>query len=305
MAAPVYGPSPTAPSRLTESQIVSDYHRTSLLRIATDSAEKNGYVVQRMIRFIRRHATSAPGSTETERAYNLYSHAWTALNAFDNGDPRALPNGAIGIPFSYTTGFTAHDASDDHNGKTYLIVDFICTGDQARRVIPMQPIGPYLNAPSRRDCLLDQTDLLPLFFVNMDRTVGVPILGPFDSIYPTKIFARSEKSSLKVCFNWPNIPTDEKFSKRQIQYRTKVDNKTPKRVTIPVQRMANLVANAVVNFMGDADKYLQGQSHIEHPRWRIGTGARQIKTRDVILMGIFFISPGAVMPVLRLRDGFP
>jgi len=44
--------------------------------------------------------------------------------------------------------------------------------------------------------------------------------------------------------------------------------------------------------------------HFEFPDWRIGTDPGQITDNNVILLGIIFVSPGAIMPVLKLRSDF-
>ena len=43
---------------------------------------------------------------------------------------------------------------------------------------------------------------------------------------------------------------------------------------------------------------------IEHRRWKIGTHPGEIKPEDVVLLGVVFVSPGAIMPVLKLRSDF-
>ena len=67
------------------------------------------------------------------------------------------------------------------------------------RIIPANIVVPYADSPSpyRLNKELDRTDMLPLWFWNEGRTLGVPITsGAFDSLSdgPTRI----EVTSLKV-----------------------------------------------------------------------------------------------------------
>lgn len=44
--------------------------------------------------------------------------------------------------------------------------------------------------------------------------------------------------------------------------------------------------------------------HWENPHWKFGTAADCIQVGDVILLGIIFVSPGKVTPLLRLRSHY-
>ncbi|KAI0034666.1 hypothetical protein K488DRAFT_83732 [Vararia minispora EC-137] len=285
--------------------LIEALHRDSVVCVATKSKGEKSYLVQRQMRLGRRHASSSSGSTEAQCIFDLYHSYMRSPIEHSQG----LPVNAITIPLCSTTGFTVDDAYLNDNGVPFLIVDFVCTNEQVVRIIPMPPPDLYPNAPSRRESLLESTDLLPRFFVDADGTVGVPVDGPFDGIDPNRIFSSTQRTSLKILFHWPNIPWDKKSSTGQIQYRTTTgatgaNGETSGGITISMRRAALLIAGAVANFMRRAEESLQGQTDTAYPPWRIGTQPGQIRTSDVILMGALFVSPGAAMPILRLRDGF-
>jgi hypothetical protein len=186
-------------SPLTEHQIISAYHFLSFLQIASSSAEVDSYFLKRMSQFFERHSHHNLLGDEAYRASFLYGHTICALTPFGATSSHALPIGAVAIPLACTTGFSEAEAYRGPDGLYYLIVDFLA-GSYANLIIPLLPRLPYPNAPSRQVLELKKINLLPLYFVNNDRSVGVPVLGPWDTITDESKKC-AERTSLKVLFH--------------------------------------------------------------------------------------------------------
>ncbi|KAI0027927.1 hypothetical protein K488DRAFT_90300 [Vararia minispora EC-137] len=155
-----------------------------------------------------------------------------------------LPVGSICFGRDHFPTYSESDASLDENGKYYLIVDIMVDPAVQRRVVPMKLFIPYHNAPSRRDEYLDKTDMLPIFFINDDLSIGFSLSdNRFSDKIVDKEVTRLVKTSPKLKFSWPGYPEDV----RQLRYKKAADEKG--RISIGTRRLAKLVHGAVSNFL--------------------------------------------------------
>ncbi|VDB98846.1 unnamed protein product [Peniophora sp. CBMAI 1063] len=175
----------------------------------------------------------------------------------------------------------------------YCIVDIIV--ENPTRVVPSRLFIPY-EGTHRSEVALQQTDMLPLFFVRSDGGVGIRVDDASMRLDvlpdgPTRIHAHS----LKVVLHLVNYELDE----RQIQLRT-----SPLAPNISIRRLARLIASKVRCFLKKAERDNATLARWEDPRWKIGSGVGCIGAEDVMLLGIVFVSPGKVTPLLRVRDDY-
>jgi hypothetical protein len=166
---------------------------------ATGSWSDDDVLADRVCRWIRLHAIISDGNTEFGRALILYS--LYASKRFDSGHDPLLPANAICFPLECFPAYSIYDAFIGADGSHNLIVDFYETD---KRTIPMAPILPFPKSPVRQARTLADTDMLPVFFVNIDRTVGFALLGPYNSV-EERTFGRESRTSLKVRFSVRHI----------------------------------------------------------------------------------------------------
>ncbi|KZV67027.1 hypothetical protein PENSPDRAFT_755218 [Peniophora sp. CONT] len=167
----------------------------------------------------------------------------------------------------------------------------------ATRIIPATIVIPYADSqPSRCDAELDNTDMLPLWFWQHDGSLGVPITAPsFDCLLD--LSTRVVGTSLNIAFWWCNYPRLEK------QIQTRGTSSQPS-TSVTLRRLAGLTCGAVRNAMADYERTNAGRTEWQDSRYKIGTGLGYISIHDVILLGIVFVSPGRVMPLLQLGPDF-
>ncbi|KZV71590.1 hypothetical protein PENSPDRAFT_751685 [Peniophora sp. CONT] len=164
------------------------------------------------------------------------------------------------------------------------------------RIIPATLLVPYVQQPSRCNAELEKTDMLPLWFWQVNGSLGVPIIADGFTCLP-ETPSRVKASSLKVGFWWRNYGPLEK----QVQLRIKsAQPNTP----ITTRRLAKTIAGAVQNAMNAYEESSINRTDWYDQRYIIGTGAGHISVRDVILLGFIFVSPGRIMPLLQLRPDF-
>ncbi|KZV65437.1 hypothetical protein PENSPDRAFT_689845 [Peniophora sp. CONT] len=136
---------------------------------------------------------------------------------------------------------------------------------------------------------------MPIFFRRSGGGVGMRVVvdADYDTIpeAPTRISAKSLKATLSL----HNYPTDE----RQIQLRCRAN------ATVSARHLARLVATKVRNFIEKADQENATMVQWKAPRWKFGAGVDCIKINDVIRLGVVFVSPEKVTPLLKLRSDYP
>ncbi|VDB98589.1 unnamed protein product [Peniophora sp. CBMAI 1063] len=183
----------------------------------------------------------------------------------------------------------------NHTLALYCIADMLAI--YPSHVIPSRLFIPYGPGTIRRDLALQRTDMLPIFFRRTDGGVGITIHNADISVNallddPTRITA----TSLKVFLHLINYSPIE----RQIQLRT--SSTSPQ--SISVQRLARLVASKVCCFWRTAEAENNTITDWNDPRWMVGPGAGRMNVGDIILLGIAFVSPGKVTPLLQVRPDF-
>jgi hypothetical protein len=178
-------------------QFIQEFHQDSLMESALGSAQGHGMLAERISRLVRLRASPNLYPNDLHaRVRGLYAALMFGLMP---PDPH-LPPGSLCFPLDCFPTYTASDAFRGKDGHDYLIIDINETGTIGRRIVPMKPFMPYADAPKRQRELLDATDMLPLFFVNTDLSVGFLLAGTPDGIPEDKMFTRSIRTSLKMRF---------------------------------------------------------------------------------------------------------
>ncbi|VDC05367.1 unnamed protein product [Peniophora sp. CBMAI 1063] len=254
--------------------------------------------LDRAERFVFAAADRAIQAGQTEDVFVSRSYySWRAAEYA----PYGLPPDAIGFDASHAGQTSASDVFETLPDALGLPFPRWCILDvrvpDPTRIIPARMLNLYLSQPIRSQSELQRTDMLPVWFWNNDGSLGIPITAPtFDRIpdIPTRIHA----TSLKVGFWWHNYGPLEK----QIQLRTKESRKDTSGYCVSLRRLATATCKAVKNAMAvyENGDIVTGRTQWEELRWRIGTGPGCVSVRDVVLLGLVYVSPGRVMPLLRL-----
>ncbi|VDB99983.1 unnamed protein product [Peniophora sp. CBMAI 1063] len=157
-------------------------------------------------------------------------------------------------------------------------------------IVPMGLFVPF-RGTKRSESALQRTDMLPLFFARSDGGTGVSVAANtnYETIPNTP--TRVSGTSLKVIINLPNYTTYE----RQIQLRC------PANGTVSAQRLARIVAAKVRECVNNAS---QQDTTMTEQGWRFGAGVGCLQAEDIILLGIVFVSPGKVTPLLKARSDY-
>jgi len=101
---------------------------------------------------------------------------------------------------------------------------------------------------------------------------------------------------LKGWLGYSNIPDG------QVQYR---NNSHGGKVEITVGQLASKVAKVLRTSLRNAgEKWVRDPMDPTRGRYCVGLGPNEISEGDLILLGVIFVSPGAITPLLRLRDDF-
>jgi hypothetical protein len=193
-SAPLPAMSDIPPSTL---QYIRNFHLCTFMELTLGSGEGNGVLAERMHRLVRLRASPNLYPNELcARVQWLYAELSLSLML---PDP-CLPRGSLCFPLEFFPTYAASDAFRGTNGRDYLIIDINETELDGQRIVPMKTFMPYADAPKRRRELLDATDMLPLFFVNTDLSVGFLLAGTPNGIPEDKMFTRSNRTSLKIRF---------------------------------------------------------------------------------------------------------
>jgi hypothetical protein len=178
-------------------QYIMSFHLRTVMEFALGSGEGHGVLAERMYRLARLRASPSlyPNDLHT-RVQELYAALSFGLMY---PDPH-LPPGSLYFPLALFPTYAASDAFRGADGQDYLIIDINETDLVGQRIVPMKTFMPYPEAPKRQREFLDATDMLPLFFVNADLSVGFLLAGTPNGIPEDKMFMRSIRTSLKMRF---------------------------------------------------------------------------------------------------------
>ncbi|VDB99982.1 unnamed protein product [Peniophora sp. CBMAI 1063] len=173
---------------------------------------------------------------------------------------------------------------------SYSAVDL--TSHEPELIVPQHLFTPF-EGTKRSESALQRTDMLLLFFTRSDGGVGVRVAADADYEAIPDTPTRVSATSLKVTLRLLNYSLVE----RQIQLRSP-------NAKVSARRLARLVAAKVRSCIEHAERENATISHWNDPRWKSGTTGECIKAGDVILIGLIFVSPGKVTPLLSLRSDY-
>ncbi|VDB99109.1 unnamed protein product [Peniophora sp. CBMAI 1063] len=173
----------------------------------------------------------------------------------------------------------------------YCVLDYLAPDPHL--IVPTRPFIPF-DGTSRAESALRRTNMLPLFFkrTRTDGGLGVSVAADADyEAIPPDTATRISGSSLKVRVNLLNYAPYE----RQIQLRCRPNE------TVPARRLARLVAAKVRDCIEKASQENVAIVNWENPNWKFGTGVDCYRVEHVLLLGVVFVSPGKVTPLLQVR----
>ncbi|VDB82633.1 unnamed protein product [Peniophora sp. CBMAI 1063] len=256
--------------------------------------------VDRALRVARR----AWGNLPTDEQMSFYAFVtahFLPLSLLPGGVEEGTLNGAIPLFLSSSSLDAPVYTSLNAEWPFYHIVDVIAPdGPQFLRPIPSTLFVPF-GTRSHQRCrqVLERINPMPLWFIKENGLLGVPITGMDRCMQllrgrdELRLNSQSKPiTTLKIKFAWPNYVSAE----RQIRA-------WPNAPLNNLTKLAELTAGAVRKFMTDAGigTINMVNQTLAHQPWRIGTGAGEIKTVDVLLLGVIFVSDGAAMPLLAPR----
>ncbi|KZV65101.1 hypothetical protein PENSPDRAFT_756765 [Peniophora sp. CONT] len=135
-------------------------------------------------------------------------------------------------------------------------------------IIPSRLFIPYAGT-LRCEGVLEHTDMIPIF---LDEWTAA--------------------SSLKVVLNLLNY----------LPYETQIQLRSSAIGNISVRRLARLVASKVICCLKRAEEQNATMRHWEAPRWVFGSSSGLINAADVVLLGVVFVLPGKITPLLQVRE---
>ena len=195
------------PAFATSRTLVNHVHHGSVIALALGSPD---IVVDRVLRLAYRSWKAASGTQAlpTFDAYlqTAYMHRGS-LPAIPG--PYGLPHNAI-LFFAYNeAGFHETDivwSRDDdmpepYRWRRWVVMDIIAP--QPHLIIPYrEPFVPYSGNAARMEAALNKMDVLPVWFVQTNRSVGVPVTGDIQGLLPhDRSFGRSQAHTIKIKFS--------------------------------------------------------------------------------------------------------
>jgi len=174
-------------------------------------------------------------------------------------------------------------------GDTWVLDHAVRNGGS---VVPQQLWAPQGQGGDRRR-YVDQVQFrMPIFFVNMNGGLGVPVMSAAaghmqlrDAYLPPSPI---DKTTTKIRIGWPGYAPSE----HQVQLR----DQTPKKNPISFDRFVKHVGSRVRQFLMDCERI-----HVQQPfSWTVGHG--NITSDEVMLIGVVQVSESSWMPILQLMS---
>lgn len=254
------------PAVATSRDLLRHVHHGSVMSLALGQTD---VVVDRILRFAHRSwkAATGPQALPTFDAYvqAAYTHRGSLP---PSPGPYGLPPNAIFF-FAYNeAGFHESDIvwirDDDmhpaYRWRRWVLMDVIAP--QPHLIIPFhEPFIPYHGNAARMEAALNKMDVLPVWFTQVNRSIGVPVTGDIQALLPhDRLFGRSQAHTIKIKFSvcqmhcsaiqpltlairqWPGYKACDK--------QVRLLRAGQARASVSVARLAQLVASSVHNFMG-------------------------------------------------------
>ncbi|KAH9975917.1 hypothetical protein BGW80DRAFT_1168543 [Lactifluus volemus] len=156
-------------------------------------------------------------------------------------------------------------------------------------VVPQQLWSPQGQGDWRR--YVEQAQLhLPVFFVNVDGSLGVPIayaaVGQMSLRNAHEPPPLGDRTTTKIRISWPGYATSE----QQVQLR----DQTPARHPVTLERFVKHVGSRVRQYLIECER------PVNHSRFPWFVGPNDITFNDVMLIGVIQVSAGSWMPILQM-----
>ncbi|KZV63218.1 hypothetical protein PENSPDRAFT_657500 [Peniophora sp. CONT] len=282
-----------SPPTTEECKLSRDYLKLILGHTIMSCIYGTDVAVERALRVSLCAWSAITESARPESFYELIRSMFPPLSNLSAYQGSGVPSGAIPLFLpAGTLEAPVYHASDLYLSAFYIVDVF---ASDHTRFIPSPLFIPYQPRSSLR-CrdILEWVNPIPLWFFGEGGILGVPIKGAngIKLVHGLEDSIGEPITTLKIKFGWPNYKPDEK----QIRGSTKLPLNN-------LSRLASLTANAVCEYMSSKTKKVKLNNSVPQ-RWAIGTGAGEISSADVVLLGVVFVSTRAVMPLLAVRDEF-
>ncbi|KAH9066640.1 hypothetical protein EDB87DRAFT_1553772 [Lactarius vividus] len=172
------------------------------------------------------------------------------------------------------------------NGRSAWLLDYAVR--RGGSVVPQQLWSPQGQVDWRR--YAEQAQLhIPVFFVNADGTLGVPVshaaAGQMSLRHANEPAPLGDRTTTKIRIIWPGYFPSEQM----VQLR----DQTPARNPVTLERFVKHVGSRV-------RQYLARVPCDPYSKWIVGQN--RITFNEVVLIGVVHVSAGTWMPVLQLMD---
>ncbi|KAI0281525.1 hypothetical protein BC826DRAFT_922912 [Russula brevipes] len=189
------------------------------------------------------------------------------------------------------------------NERPAWLLDYAISREEDRAIRPVVAVGsvvlqelwsPRGQGDWRR--YFEQAQLqLPIFFVNTDGSVGVPVtdatarqMSLQGADHPVPL---GDRTSLKIRICWPGYEPSE----HQIRLR----DQTPAKNLVTFERFVKHVGSRVQHFLEECERIPLHQPN-QNFKWIVGHD--HITYGEVVLIGVVQVSAGSWTPILQLRS---
>jgi len=160
-------------------------------------------------------------------------------------------------------------------------------------VVPQQLWYPQGQGDWRR--YVEQADFsMPVFFINADGTLGVPVVNTVAGLMSLQGGNRpaplGNKTTTKIRISWPGYSPSES----QVQLR----DQTPSWNPVTLERFVRHLGSRVRQYLMDCE-YIPAPGQGLH-KWTVGYG--RITLNEVMLIGVVQVSAGSWIPILQLMN---
>jgi hypothetical protein len=178
-------------------ELILSSHRGTILESVLRSGEGASVLAERMYRLMRLRASP---DVDPNDMHARFREIYARLTVNPVHPNKHLPPGSLCLPLEMFPSYTASDAFRGVDGQEYLIVDFKDDTYIESRIVPMKSFVSYRGTVKQQREILDATDMLPLFFVNTDLSIGFVLAGTPNRILMGRMFMCSTWTSLKLRF---------------------------------------------------------------------------------------------------------
>ncbi|VDC00939.1 unnamed protein product [Peniophora sp. CBMAI 1063] len=184
------------------------------------------------------------------------------------------------------------DGTYRSNSRPDIVLDY--PNDGKGTIVPQGMWQPMQNGDVARH-VRDATLLFPIFFINLNYTIGVELAQIVNARpgTPVNIYRANELVPLgnlattHLCLKWPGYAQG---------YRKQVEIKDANKVPITMSKLVERIASFVSRFIDEASGWpIDPRS----AHWRVGRGF--ITKDNLYVVGLVHVSAGCWQPVIQLK----